>query len=112
MARLRAQSLANQFNFPEEETQIYSKDSSRFTAQLSFYKILIKAMQHQKVAIPIPETLINGFQCNSVLLCTDYESGTLMLQDGVDSSIIQESLLFFEKLDGDNKPIAVSKVEQ
>ena len=69
-------------------------------------------MQHQKVAIPIPETLINGFQCNSVLLCTDYESGTLMLQDGVDSSIIQESLLFFEKLNGDNKPIAVSKVEQ
>ena len=87
--------------------------NSRPKMEMDFYEILMEVAKTRTIYLTIPETFVFNFRNESItLLCTNYESGQLIVKESIPRHILVESVKFFEDLVKMNSkyPIAVSKV--
>lgn len=84
-----------------------------FKLELGFYEVLQVVAKRTKVFFTIPETFVLGLGFGTAtLLCTDYETGELLVRDNITSSGLLDAFAFFEDLNKmkGNIPIAVHKL--
>lgn len=84
-----------------------------FKLELGFYEVLQIVAKRTKVFFTIPETFVMGLGFGAAtLLCTDYETGELLVRDNITSSGLLDAFAFFEDLNKmkGNIPIAVHKL--
>lgn len=84
-----------------------------FRLELGFYEVFRVISRRAKVFFAVPETIVMGFGfLQPTLLCTDYETGELIIREGISQKGVEEAVQFFQELNKvkGNVPIAVHKV--
>ena len=84
-----------------------------FRLELGFYEVFHTIARRTKVFFTIPETIVMGFGfLQPTLLCTDYETGELVIRENISQKGLVEAVDFFEDLNKvkGNIPIGVHKL--
>lgn len=84
-----------------------------FRLELGFYEILKTLSQRTQVYLTVPETFVYGFgfPCPT-LICTDYETGEMVIKEGISQAGVYEACELFEQQSSrrGGLPIAVHKL--
>jgi len=84
-----------------------------FKLELGFYEVMHAIAKRTKVFFTVPETFVQGFGFGQpTLLCTDYETGELLVREDITRGGLLEAFAFFEDLNKmkGNIPVAVHKL--
>lgn len=81
--------------------------------EMDFFEVLIEISKKRPIFLTVPETFYFDLKKHSTcLICTNYDSGQLIIKESITKQILVDSLNFFEDLVKMNSkyPIAISKV--
>ncbi|OMJ80713.1 hypothetical protein SteCoe_18964 [Stentor coeruleus] len=87
--------------------------SKLYKFELNFFEVLLELSKKKVLYLGIPETFISGFNTDGIsLLCTNYETGELLVKHNISRQTFLDSINFFEDLVKmkSKYPIAVSKI--